>query len=135
VGKITKMEKKERFIELRAKEMPYEHISKELEVSKPTLIKWGKELHLDINNRKALELELLQEKYYVSKKKRIELYGEQLERFNEEISKRDLSEVSTEKLIDMQMKVIANLKQEEIPLIVKEEKDLIETMDNWKSVS
>ena len=66
------MEQKERFIELRAKEEPYERIAKELGISKPTLIKWGKELKIEVGNRRALELELLQEKYYVSKRKRIE---------------------------------------------------------------
>lgn len=122
--KITKMDQKEKFIERRAKEVPYEHIAKELGVSKPTLIKWGKELQIEVSNRRALELELLQEKYYVSKRKRIEFYGEQLNGLNKELEKRDLSEIPTDKLIELQMKTISILKQEEIVISLKEKKRL-----------
>lgn len=118
--KVTKLDQKEQFIELRAKEVPYEEISKELGVSKPTLIKWGRELEMEICNRRALELELLQNKYFVSKTKRIELYGEQLSRFIEELAKRDYSEIPTEKLFDMTLKTIAGLKQEETEICLKE---------------
>ncbi|MBT2735324.1 helix-turn-helix domain-containing protein [Bacillus sp. ISL-7] len=137
----AKMDQKERFIEMRAKEVPYEHIAKELGVSKPTLIKWGKELQLEISNRYAFELELLQEKYFVSKKKRIELYGEELFRLNEELAKRDLSEIPTEKLYDMKMKTIVSLKQEETEIKLREKKSfdesLTDLLDNsyseWKA--
>jgi transposase len=118
--KVTKLDQKAQFIELRAKEVPYEKIAQELEVSKPTLIKWGRELETEISNRRTLELELLQEKYFVSKTKRIELYGEQLNRLNEELVKRDLSEIPTEKLYDMTMKTVASLKQEEVEIRLKE---------------
>ncbi|MCB7162450.1 hypothetical protein LI071_17475 [Bacillus subtilis] len=108
--KVTKIDQKEQFVELRAKGVSYDEISKEIGVSKPTLIKWGRDLQLEISNRYALELELLQEKYYVSKKKRIELFGEQLVRLKEEMAMRDLSEIPTEKLYDMTMKTAASLK-------------------------
>jgi len=126
--KITKMDQKEKFIELRAKEVPYEQITKELSVSKPTLIKWGKELEVEVSNRRALELEMLQEKYYVSKRKRIEFYGEHLNLLNKELEKRDLSELSTEKIIELQMKTISNLKQEEIQIRLKERKSLEDSL-------
>jgi hypothetical protein len=139
--KVAKMDQKEQFIEMRAKEVPYEHIAKEMGISKPTLIKWGKELQLEISNRYALELELLQEKYFVSKKKRIELYGEELFRLNKELASRDLSEIPTEKLYDMKMKTIASLKQEETDIKLREKKtldeSLTELLDNsyseWKA--
>jgi transposase len=140
LAKVTKMDKKEQFIEMRAKEVPYDQIAKELGVSKPTLIKWGKEFEIEISNRRALELELLQEKYYVTKRKRIELYGEQLERFNEELAKRDLSDIPTEKLIELQMKIVAYLKKEELPIHLKEkrslEDSLMESLDSiveWRA--
>lgn len=122
------MEQKEQFIVLRAKEVPYEQITKELGVSKPTLIKWGKELEIEVSNRRALELESLHEKYYVSKRKRIEFYGEQLNSLNKELKKRDLSQLSTEKLIDLQMKMMSQLKQEEIQIRLKEKKSLEESL-------
>ncbi|APH06625.1 hypothetical protein [Bacillus weihaiensis] len=137
---MTKMDQKEQFIEMRAKEVPYEHISKELGVSKPTLIKWGKELEFEVSNRKSLELELLHEKYYVSKKKRIEFFGEQMNQLNAELKKRDLSEIPTEKIIELRMKTISLLKQEETTLSLKEKKSigdsLLDSLDStiveWK---
>ncbi|WP_142920423.1 hypothetical protein [Peribacillus asahii] len=68
-------------------------------------------MKLETINRYALELEPLQEKYYVSKKKRIGLFGEQLVRLKEGFAARDLSEISTEKLYDITMKTAASLKR------------------------
>lgn len=122
--KLTKMEQKEKFIELRAKEVTYEEIAKQLAVSKPTLVKWGKELEIEVGNRRALELELLQEKHYVSKKKRVEFFGEQMNELKKELKKRDLADISTEKLIELQMKTMALLKQEEVTISLKEKRSL-----------
>ncbi len=130
LAKISKMDQKERFIEMRAKEIPYEQISMDLGVSKPTLIKWGRELELEVSNRRALELDFLQDKYFVSKKKRIEFFGEQLNRFKEELFKRDLSEIPTDKLFEMAMKTIGSLKQEEIVIQLKEKGTLDDTLES-----
>lgn len=129
MGKLTKFDQKQKFIELRAKEEPYEKIAKELNVSKPTLIKWGKELEIEINNCRAIEIEVLQEKYYVSKRKRIEFYGEQLYALNRELQQRDLSQLSTEKLIEIQMKTISHLKQEEKKIHLKGKQNLEESIN------
>ncbi|MFE0301561.1 hypothetical protein [Priestia megaterium] len=128
MDKISKMDQKEKFIELRAREVPYEQISKRLQVSKPTLIKWGKELEVEVSNLRALELEVLHEKHYVSRKKRIEFFGEQMDKLNEELKKRSLSEIPTEKLIELQMKTMAILKQEETIITLKEKKSLEESI-------
>ncbi|RXZ00948.1 hypothetical protein [Fictibacillus sp. S7] len=125
---FSKMEQKELFIEYRAREIPYEQIAKEIGVSKPTLLKWGRELEVEIGNCRAMELELLQEKYFVSKRTRIELYGKQLNRLSTELDKRDFSGLSTEKLIELQMKIISNLKQEETPIHLKEKRSIEDTL-------
>lgn len=129
MSKVAKLDQKELFIEMRAKEIPFEQISQELGVSKPTLIKWGKELKLEIDNRRAVEWETLQEKHYVSKKKRVEFYGEQLDRFYQELQKRDLSDIPTEKLFEMTMKTLVSLKSEETPIRFKEEGSFEDTID------
>lgn len=128
LSKVTKLDQKERFIELRAKEVPYEQISQEIGVSKPTLLKWGKELEMEINNHRAVELEYLQDKHCVSKRKRLEFYGKQLDSLYEELQQRDLSDISTEKLYDMVMKTVANLKQEETSIRFKEESTLDDSL-------
>jgi transposase len=94
-------ETKEQFIELRAKGLSFDNIAKELGVSKQTLINWSKELSLEVSNIKAIQLEALQEKYYILKEKRIELFGEKLKAINDELSKRDLSDIPTERLLDL----------------------------------
>lgn len=89
MNKVTKMDQKERFIELRAKEVPYEIIAKELGISNPTLLKWGKEFEVEISNLWALELQFSQDEFFVSKTKRIGLFGEQLTRLKERVTFED----------------------------------------------
>ena len=62
------LETKNKFIELRAKGYSFDKIAKELGIAKQTLIDWSKELKNQIANLKAFELEVLQEKYFLSKK-------------------------------------------------------------------
>lgn len=97
-------ETKERFIELRAQEYSYEKIAELLEVSKRTLINWGAELSYEVENAKALRLEVLREKFVLSAESKIELWGELVDRLKQEIATRDLSQVETNKLLDMLIK-------------------------------
>lgn len=127
--KVASMEQKQRFIELRAKGMPFERISNEIGISKPTLIEWAKEQKIEIANLKALEIEALQEQYFMSWKKRVELLNNQLERINLELDNRDLADVPTEKLVDMQSKLLDKLKQEYIEIKVKEEQTTEESLE------
>ena len=114
-------ETKEQFIELRAKGLSFDKIAKELGVSKQTLINWSKELSLEVSNIKAIQLEALQEKYYILKEKRIELFGEKLKAINDELSKRDLSDIPTERLLDLLGKYGKLLKEEEVTIVFKKE--------------
>lgn len=116
---------KKEFIQLRAKGISFNQIAKKLRVSKTTLIEWSKELERDIANFKAMELEELQQMYYVQKQKRIELFGGQLERIETELSKRDLTEVQTEKLLEYKLKYLDSLKREEVDLSIEIEEEMI----------
>ena len=98
-------EQKEKFVELRAKNLSFDKIAKKLNVSKPTLIEWSQELNQEIANMKAIELEAIQEKYYMQKKQKIKLYGKQLEKIKEELEARlennELKDVKTEQLFKL----------------------------------
>ncbi|PET72754.1 hypothetical protein CN533_04950 [Priestia megaterium] len=109
-------ETKKRFIELRAKGISFSKISESLKVSKKTLIEWSRELEREITNLKAIEMEELQEMYYVQKRKRIELFGKQLEQIMKELDQRNFSDMSTEKLLELQLKYLDYLKREEVDL-------------------
>ncbi|MEC0591314.1 hypothetical protein P8843_13870 [Bacillus inaquosorum] len=63
-----------------------------------------------------MEIELLQSKYFVTKTREIELYGKYLSVINEEFSKRDLTEIPTEKLYDMAMKTISSSRRNDYRL-------------------
>lgn len=130
MANITKLDQKEKLIELRAKEVSYQRCAEEIGVSENTLMKWGRELEVEINNQRQLELDALQEKFYVTKKKRIEFYGEQLNRFHAELEKRELSDIPTEKLFDLAMKAVATLKQEETKISFKEKRTIEEALND-----
>jgi transcriptional regulator with XRE-family HTH domain len=109
---LGKEQQKAKFIHLRAKGLSYAKIAKELKVSKSTLTNWNQELHTEIAQAKAMELEALQEEYFILKEGRIRLLGGQLKTIQEAISGRDLSKVSTERLMDLQLRYFGELKTE-----------------------
>ena len=116
-------ETKQQFIELRAKGISYEKIANELSVSKQTLINWAKDFEVEISNYKVIEMDTLYEQYYISKQKRIEMLGQNLESLKEECAKRDLSVIPTEKLLDMILKYSSMLKEERVPAVFKEKQN------------
>ncbi len=105
-------EKKEKFIQLRAKGYSFDKIAKKLKMSKQTLINWNKELEEEISNFKAMELELLYEKYYLTREQRLQTFGQMLSRLKDEIDIRNLSEIPTEKLLDLWLKYNDKVKEE-----------------------
>ena len=109
---LGKEEQKNRFVHLRAKGYSYARIAKELKVSTSTLTNWNQELQEHIAQAKATELEALQEEYFMLKEGRIRLLGGQLKTIQEEISGRDLSKVSTERLMELQLRYFGELKTE-----------------------
>jgi len=120
------LETKERFIELRAKGWSFDKIAKELGKAKQTLIDWSKELQDEIANRKALELEALYESYYLLKENRLQTFGVMLTKIKEEIERRDLSDVPTDKLLELLLKYENQVKDEVIEPTYKSSQELIE---------
>jgi hypothetical protein len=120
------LQTKERFIELRAKGWSFDKIAKEIGKAKQTLIDWSKELQDEIANRKALELEALYEKHYLLKENRIETFGVLLRKLKDEVMSRDLSDVPTDKLLDLLLKYENQLKDEIITPIYKTSEEIKE---------
>jgi hypothetical protein len=94
-------ENTERFIELRASGMTLAKAAQELGVAYNTAVNREKDLKEKIEASKAIKMEELLEKYQMTKEKRIELYGERLLALQEELKKRDLSDIPTPKLFEM----------------------------------
>jgi len=110
--RLGKEEQKRRFIELRAKGHGYAHIAEELGASKSTLANWNAELETEIARAKTVELEALQEEFYLLKEGRIRLLGEQLAAIRTEIGSRDLSKIGTGKLLELLLRFFTELKGE-----------------------
>ena len=121
---------KQRFIELRAQGWSFDKIAKELKVSKVALVDWAKEFEEEIANLKAVELEALYEKYYLLKQERIKTFGELLLKLRKEIDKRDLKDLSTDKLIDLYNKMFVLAKDEYIEPRFKSSSEIEEDKDN-----
>ena len=59
-----------------------------------------------------MELEALYEKSYMTKEARIKLLGAQLKEIQDELKKRGLDDVSTDKLLEMELKLYQALQAE-----------------------
>jgi hypothetical protein len=123
-------ETKNKFVDLRAKGLSFDKISKQLNVSKPALLAWSRELRLEVANAKSLELDLLQEKYALSARQRLELHGQMLEKLKNEIGKRDITTLGTDKLYEMTLKVSAVIEKDCPPIQFQKEetKTVLETL-------
>jgi len=117
---------KERFIELRAKGWSFDKIARELGKAKQTLIDWSKELQHEIANRKALELEALYESYFLLKENRLQNLGTMLTKIKEEIERRDLSDVPTDKLLDLLLKYESQVREEIVEPVYKSSQEIRE---------
>lgn len=124
------LETKQRFIELRARGWSFDKIAKELGKAKQTLIDWSKELEEEIANYKALELEALYEAYYLHKENRLRTFGAMLTKIKEEVDSRDLSDVPTDKLLDLFLKYNNQIKEEIVEPRFKSSKEIQEDKED-----
>ena len=103
---------KEEFIRLRALGMSYDKIAQTIGVSKPTLLKWNQQCSDEVSNQLYFNIENLLEQYKVLKISRIEAFAGNLKKVIEELSKRDLSSLSTKDLISIALVLENKLKME-----------------------
>ena len=124
-----------RFVDMRARGYSFQKISEEISVSKPTLIAWAKESSVatDVQNLRAVYMDELQEQHAVTRRHRLATFGGMLSRVKAELEERDLSEVSTDKLVTMAIKLGDALRRDELELELHDEPmfpglDLIQMM-------
>lgn len=110
---------KEQFIELRAEGRSYADIAAALDVSKPTLLNWSRELEREIANAKTLRLDALFELYLVGKAKRVETFGKRLQAILSELDARNLADVPTPLLLKLALDYGDRLSAEAEPLALK----------------
>jgi len=119
-----KNEVKAQFIEMRAKGLSIRAIAKKFKLSPQTLSNWQAELEAEIARLKAVELEGLYEQYNLLKEHRLQLLGNQLQDIKDELKKRDLSDVPTDKLLDIQLRYLDDIRKEFIVPIFLSDEDI-----------
>jgi hypothetical protein len=89
----------QRFIELRVQGWVFTRIAQELNVSKTTLIAWSHQHQHTIANLTAIERENRLQEHLTSSEERMRKLGEQLRAAEAEFAKRDLTTLSTGRLV------------------------------------
>lgn len=117
---------KEKFVELRATGMSYEAIAAQVGVTRQTLQTWVKELRPQIENHKALRLDSLRAQYSLLQQHQVEVFGQVLGRMRDELAKRDLSDISTHRLLDLFLKYSIAYNENSKPPELVEEKGSME---------
>ncbi len=114
---------KETFVTLRAQGMSYDQIAGQLGVSRQSLQNWSRELKANLENAKAFHLDGIKAKYQMLQTHRVEQFSMMLQRLRDEVAKRDLSEVATDKLLELFIKFTKEARNEDIELHFTDESD------------
>src|SRR6185503_14767092 len=89
----------QRFIELRVQGWSFARLADELHVSKPTLIEWSRKHQHTIANLVAIEREERLNQLLATTEERLRLLSAELRTAETELAKRDLSTLSTGRLL------------------------------------
>lgn len=128
------IELKEKFILLRAKGYSFDRIARELGKNKQTLVNWSREFEEEIANLKSMEIEALNERFFISKQHKIEVFGELLNKIKAEIEERDLQEVPTDKLMELFLKYYTLIESERIEPKFKSSCEINETKSDKEAL-
>jgi len=93
-------DQKTKFIVLRAKGLSFDKISKEIDVSKPTLIKWNQDFYKQISSLEYIEAQSLVELHQYSAKQKLEVYSKKLREVYQRLENIDISDFSFKEIIE-----------------------------------
>ena len=106
--------KQQEFVVMRSQGISFDEITKQLNTSKPSLIKWSKQFQTEINDLKFEIMVQLKEQFQHSYQKKYEQLLKQLEKIDKAILEIDLSDTSLKDLILAQKNIqesITNLER------------------------
>ena len=109
---------KDKFVELRAQGWSLAHIATELHISKRTMVEWNREFAGEIKSLRAMEQELLKEKFLATREEELTLLGRLQKDIDDEVANRTLKFVPIDKLCRLASDLrheIRQLRQEEKP--------------------
>lgn len=102
-------DKQKQFLILRANGQSFDKISKQLKVSKPTLIQWSKLFENELNDLKFQSLADLKEQYQFSVKAKYEQLLKHLAKIDEAISSIDLKNATIKELFIIRNDLVQQL--------------------------
>ncbi len=105
-------EQKSKFIELRAKGLSYDKISAELNISKPTLLKWKDELYQEIANAEFSEMQSVLDKFKLTSKEKVETLSKKLKEIYTALEKQDVTSMSMKDLLQLKDYLESQLEKE-----------------------
>lgn len=103
---------KEKFIELRAAGLSYDKIAVKLKTSKPTLIKWEKELTREISKLREIRFENILETYKANKEQRITRLARELKDAWDAFEKQDYKDLTKREILLMIIRMERRLIEE-----------------------
>lgn len=80
---------KDKFIELRARGIPYVDIAEQLQVDKSTLVRWNQQFGARIENLRQMRLEQLQQKILGSQEEQFEALAAEYHRYHSALKTRN----------------------------------------------
>ena len=113
----------EKFIELRAENKSYDKISKLLNVSKPTLIEWGKKHKAEINELQSIRFEQILEKYKLTQTDRLNRLAEELNLAWDSFKKKDYDSLSKREIMLIIMRLEHILRKEPAMMSMDKEEE------------
>ena len=120
-------EDRERFVELRAAGLSYAKIAEALDVSKPTLISWAKEMQVELANARAMRADETLQRYAEARDRRFISMAQTLDRVLDALAARDLGEVRTADLLKLALSYATAMQAEpdaDAPQFTGDELDL-----------
>lgn len=97
--------KKVKFVQLRSAGKTYNEISQEIEISKPTLVEWSKELEAELNNEIEIYKEEIRKKFRLDFERQMQLKAKILDKLEAEVLSNDFSEIPKIKIIELILKI------------------------------
>ena len=105
-------EKKLAFIQARAEGKSYDTIAKELRIAKSTCTRWERDFREDIEKLRGSQIEDLYTAYNMKREARIRDLGEIINALDTALQTKDISELPTDKLLELRLKYSQELKKE-----------------------
>ena len=106
----------QKFIELRAQGWSFARIAAELGVAKSTLTEWSRKFRFEIHNRRAVELDDLQDRVLGTVQSRVAALADKLGKVENELRQRGLAEVSTSQLYSLAASLRRQIERETGPI-------------------